>query len=328
MKDVDIYLTNDTLENIAAQFEKGCDVVMYNRILPDEVFNDLKKLQQKYGFKICLDVDDYWHLDTHHVLYDYYQDIEFAMRQIEHIKHADVILTTHPRLAFEVALINPNVHVCPNAIPKQGQFNITREYSAHTRLFWQGSRTHVKDVEILEHPIEQLKSIAGKIKMVIGGIEEIETEDSTEEKPTYQMIPEWQRMAEVYTAGFKHQYKMIPGEPVTNYYSMYAHVDICLVPLVRSKFNSFKSNLKILEAANLGLPVIASDVDPYKNLPINYCRSSKDWVGHVKRLVQFPARQKEEGERLKDYADSHFNFEKINTERKQILEYETKKISA
>lgn len=308
MRDIDVYITNNlTVED----FEKGCDVFMYNRILPDHALPIIKELQARYDFKICVDLDDYWELDEHHVLYQYYQEVGFAGKQIEQIKDADVILVTHSRLAEEVAVHNPNVHVCPNAIPKQGQFDIEREPYHLTRLFWQGSDTHRADIALLKTPIDKLGPIAGKIKMIMAGY----AEDHEE----------WHNMVHDYTAGLKHQHKLILYTPITSYYAAYKEADICLVPLINSKFNRHKSNLKILEAANLGLPVIASAVHPYLDMPVNYCRRVGDWVGHIKRLVQWPQRRKEEGQRLAEYCDVHYNFNKINNMRKQILEYESKK---
>lgn len=309
MQDVDVFITNNLLTE---HFEKGCDLFVYNRILPDHAEGQIKELKEKYGFKTCVDIDDYWHLDEHHILYDYYQEVNFARQQIDHLAGADVVLTTNERLAEMIRPINANVHVCPNAIPKQGQFDIEREPYYLTRLFWQGSITHRKDIEILERPIEQLNKIAGKIKMVMAGYQDHEEE--------------WYSMAMSYTGQAKHQYKLIPGMPVTKYYEAYRHADICLAPLVKSRFNGFKSNLKILEAANLGLPVIASKVDPYLDMPLLYAKSGSDWVKHITRLVDSKKRRKEAGAELKEFCDVNYNFHKINSTRKQILEYEAKKV--
>jgi hypothetical protein len=95
--------------------------------------------------------------------------------------------------------------------------------------------------------------------------------------------------------------------------------------LLNSKFNRHKSNLKILEAANLGLPVIASAVHPYLDLPVFYAKHSGDWVKYIKRLVESRKRQKEAGQKLAEYCAEHYNFNKINNMRKQVLEYEAKK---
>jgi hypothetical protein len=77
-------------------------------------------LRKKYGFKVCLDIDDYWELDDSHILYEAYKEVNFSAVQRQHIVYADVVLTTHERLAKEIRKYNENVHVCPNAIPHQG----------------------------------------------------------------------------------------------------------------------------------------------------------------------------------------------------------------
>lgn len=327
----DVFITNAPKEE---HFEKGCDVFMYNRMLYEQGVEcgpeNLLKLKEKYGFRIVLDIDDWWYLDRHHILYDNYQQADFAKMQIEHLRQADIILTTHERLAevVEDALPSlpritnkypyvesrPAVHVCPNAIPVQGQFDIEHKPSDLVRLFWQGSITHGPDLELLERPIEALRSISKKIKMIMAGF--------------HQESSEWHDMARLYTANLKHQYKLILGKKVTEYYASYAEADICLVPLINSPFNRMKSNLKILEAANMGLPVIASGVHPYLDMPVNYCKSSRDWIGHIKRLVQFPKKREEEGQRLAEFCREHYDFNKINNERRQILEYVAAKTNA
>lgn len=305
MDEADVFITNNLLEE---HFDKGCDVFMYNRVLPEHAMPLVQKLKTKYGFRICVDVDDHWELDPHHILYQHYQDEGYAKRQIEHIKNADTVFTTHERLASEIRQYNQNVHVLPNAIPFQGQFDLIRKPHHLTRLFWQGSITHGEDIKLLKRPIECLSTIAGKIQMVMAGY--MEQED------------EWYKMALDYTVNVKHQYKLLSGCNVNEYYKHYEHADICLIPLLNSPFNKMKSNLKVLEAANLGLPVICSAVHPYMDLPVLYAKNSSDWVRHIQRLVASKKRQKEVGAELKEYCDEHFNFHKINKERKQILEYQ------
>lgn len=308
-EEVKVFVTNDLLEE---HFEKGCDIFMYSRVLPDHAAAKIGELKNKYGFRTVVDIDDYWELDPHHIAYDEYQEIEFAKMQVWHIEGADLIFTTHERLAEAIRPYNPSVHILPNAIPRQGQFDIQPEWHSLTRLFWQGSITHRHDIELLHRPMESLGKMSKKIKMIMAGYHENEFE--------------WDSMARTYTAQLKHQYKLIPGAHVAQYYAAYAHADICLVPLVNSPFNRMKSNLKILEAANMGLPVIASNVHPYIGMPVNLCSNSRDWIGHIKRLVQWPERRKEEGERLAEFCNVHYNFHKINNERKQILEYEYSKL--
>lgn len=305
MKDVDVYITNDLKET---DFEKGCNVFFYNRVLPDQITETIATYKKKYGFKVCVDIDDIWNLDPHHILYDEYIAADYAKSQIKHISEADFVFTTHNRLAKEIEPFNKNVHILPNAIPKQGQFDIERKPHHLTRLFWQGSITHREDIAQIRRPIDCLNDIAGKIQMVMAGY--MDQED------------EWYKMVLDYTAKTKHQYKLLPGVHVTQYYQHYEHADICLVPLLDSPFNKMKSNLKVLEAANLGLPVICSHVHPYLDLPVLYAKGAADWISNIKRLVASKKRQREAGAELKDFCDKNFNFHKINQERKTIFEHE------
>lgn len=306
-------------------FDKPVDIVMYNRDLREDIMAELKGLQKTHGFKFVVDVDDFWELDSFHVLSQEYKRSDYATIQIKHISEADLVFTTHSRLAEAIEPYNPNVHVLPNAIPHRGQFDIEREESEFVRLFWQGSNTHQKDIEILEMPIDRLNKLSRQIKMIFGGMIEVgmvvNGHTITEEDETLYIM---RHMALIYTAGLKHQYKLLPVEPITSYYSMYKHADICLTPLVHSPFNRMKSNLKILEAANLALPVIASQVHPYLDMPVRYCMRGTDWVEHIKDLVANPEKRLDEGERLKAFCDDNFSFDKINTHRKQILEYAAK----
>lgn len=307
MRNVDVFITNDLQTE---HFEMGCDLFVYNRIIPDHAVAKIEALQVQMGFRVCVDIDDHWDLDPHHMLYNEYREIDFAKKQIEHLIKADIVTTTHERLASEIAPYNNNVHVLPNAIPKKGQFDIERLPNHLTRIFWQGSITHGEDIALLKWPVEGLANISKKIKMVMAGYHEESIE--------------WHRMVLDYTANLKHQYQLLEGLHVSEYYSHYQHADICLIPLINSKFNRHKSNLKVLEAANLGLPVIASHVHPYLDLPILYAKNSSDWVKHISRLSGSRKRQKEAGQEVKEYCDTWFNFEKINEHRRQLLTHKHK----
>ena len=325
MENTHVFVTNNLLDE---HFENGCDIFMYNREAVESHYDEILKRKEKYGFKICVDVDDFWELDPHHFSFDEYIQYGYAEIQIKHIRNADVVFTTNSRLAQEIKSYNKNVHVLPNAIPKVGQFDIERIPHHLTRLFWQGSLTHEEDIKLLQRPIECLNTIAGKIKMVMAGVE-LDPDERIDENGQITHLAHsdvWYNMVLDYTAKAKHQYLLIKGAHVTEYYKAYANADICLIPLLNSPFNKMKSNLKVLEAANLHLPVICSQVHPYMDLPVLYARNSSDWVHHIQRLVASRKRQRDAGEELAEFVAKHFDFFKINKERKQILQYEAYKI--
>lgn len=291
---------------------EGVDILFFNRMVGNTTIQRMTELREKYGFKIVIDFDDHWRLDAGHYLYETYKHNRLSEIMELFIGIADAVTVTHERLEAEVRPLNPNVHILPNAIPKWGQFLTKKQGSEFTRLFWAGGVTHRKDIELLRNPV---KRFTGNIQMVMGG---------------YVDNPEFKAMASAYTNGGKLNHELLQALPVEDYYHAYSKCDISLIPLQPGRFNSFKSNLKILEAANIGAPVIVSAVEPYLGFPqriVNYVEQQMDWGLHINTLLKNPEWAKVQGLQLQAYCDIHYNFEKINKERKQIFEYVTGKQS-
>lgn len=312
MPDVDCHITNHIDEST---FEQGFDAVLYSRVLSDGAMNKLYEMRDKYGFKLFVDVDDYWHLDHWHPLYVSYQKENFAERQVNSILNADGVFVTHERLWREVKPLNPKCYIIDNAIPKIEQYLTERTESDRVRLFWQGSVTHQEDLKLIQYAIQNLLHSKEKdrVKMVLAGY--------------HKLMDEWHDMANTFTARGRLKHELINGMTPDTYYKAYSHADICLIPLVASRFNGFKSNLKVLEAANLSLPVIACNVHPYKDLPATYANGSKDWLDKMKWYINNEAARVEDGERLADYCNVFFDYRKINDMRKQLFEYYIEKVS-
>src|SRR5687767_1219506 len=131
MPDTDAYITNAIEEKDFE--EKKPDVVYYNRIISDDVL----KMQSKYHFRVVVDVDDWWELDPHHILFRYSRENNMPAHQIKHLRIADVVTCTHERLAEKVYEFNKNVVVAPNAIPREHEyFSVVHTESAkgHRRV--------------------------------------------------------------------------------------------------------------------------------------------------------------------------------------------------
>lgn len=295
MPGCDAYITNAVQEE---DFEKRKpDAIYYNRIISDEVL----RLQGRYHFKVVVDVDDYWELDPHHIMFRHSRDNNLPAHQVKHLQIADVVTTTHERLAEMIYPYNKNVVIVPNAIPKDHPYFPvikTKSGKGHTRIFWQGSVTHEADINILRCTIKKLDR--DKFMMVMAG---------------YTQQIEWERMADCYTNYKKMPGVVLPGLPPHEYYRNYQYADICVVPLLSTKFNSYKSNLKILEAAHSGLPVIASNVHPYKNMPVMYAESKADWA----KWLNDPAAHAEYAVKLAEHCDREYNFDTINLKRREAF---------
>jgi hypothetical protein len=103
--------------------------------------------------------------------------------------------------------------------------------------------------------------------------------------------------------------------------AFYTDADICIAPLVASKFNSMKSNLKVLEAAAKRLPIIVSDVHPYSDCPYAIkVLSQRDWYKRIKDVVVDVVFRKEMGFANYEWCIEHHHLNKVNVKRKQIYE--------
>ena len=100
-----------------------------------------------------------------------------------------------------------------------------------------------------------------------------------------------------------------------------------LVPLVDNKFNSSKSELKMVEAGFFRKPVIVSNVWPYKYI-INEknCKTvdkPKDWFRHMKFFIKNKSAIREYGEALYESIKDKYDIRNVNKRRiefyKEIL---------
>lgn len=283
---------------------EGVDIVYFNRLITEHSVNSVLELRRKHGFKLVVDFDDHWKLTPDHYLYEEYKRRDLPAFMEAYIEESDAVTVTHERLASEVYPINKNVHVLPNAIPKQGQFLCKKQPSDIKRLFWAGGITHEKDIELLRNPVKRFSSLP--VKMVMGG---------------YAKNKIYSRMASAFTNGGRLPHELIEMLPVADYYYSYSMCDIALIPLTVSNFNTHKSNLKILEAANIGANVVVSNVHPYKDIPyVNYVDNAGDWYKWVKWLLNNPEEAREQAYDLQNYCDQRFSFDMINTTRKNLFE--------
>jgi len=97
-----------------------------------------------------------------------------------------------------------------------------------------------------------------------------------------------------------HDYRRLIGVPdathvpwttaIEQYYLWMSRQHVIVAPLADDQFNRSKSPLKALEAAALGIPVVASDAGPYRDFVRHgetgfLCRTDDDWVDALRALA-------------------------------------------
>lgn len=272
------------------------DVLLFNRNSTLGRF-EVEKMKSQ-GYKIVVDVDDFWHLPETHYLYN---DLnKYMSSEIPaYIRLADVVTASTPELAYQVSKLNKNVVVIPNGLPfDQGQFTKSVDTSSGSDLVYVAGASHKNDSRMMgEGAFGNALTLAGY-----------------EAKH-----PEWKKIKEYFP---KALYKN--PKPAENYMSLYDGHKIAVAPLVEDSFNICKSNLKVLEAGAKGLPIICSPTLPYLNLVdkgvVLFAESPSDWTYLHDKLIKDPVFYQDCAEKLASHVREHYNIDKFNKLRQQVFD--------
>lgn len=236
---------------------------------------------QRLGLRLVLDLDD-------HLLAKGIGDAEYGPH-LEDLTRligaADLVLTSTQRLREAMSDQARHVELVPNLIDERlflsggvdapSATSVQREGAL--RLVYVGSPTHERDLELLRPVIDELRErLRGGVELyVVGG----ERPGPGQEWYSRVVVPD---SCKPYPAFVRWLRKQRP------------RWDVGLAPLVDDEFNSYKSDLKYLEYAALGLPAIYSDLAPYASvvpgrtgLKVN--GSTEEWAEAICALGQDPS---------------------------------------
>ncbi|MDX3901023.1 MAG: glycosyltransferase [Sphingobium sp.] len=116
-------------------------------------------------------------------------------------------------------------------------------------------------------------------------------------------------------------YPILPYDEMLSFIGSH---DLMLVPLADSIFNDAKSNVKFIECASMGVPVIASGVREY-DLAITdgvnglIAEDSRDWEVKLDRILKGNISIFEIGDTAKKYVKDHYLCSTIDDETSQTL---------
>ena len=281
-----------------------------SRVTPDF----LRKLKG-LGIPSIVDFDDYWNLPGTHPLYSSYRNNSTSKGLLEVLRLADFVSVTTNRLADEVMGHNKNVVVFPNAISPRHECakKIDMPGWDILQLGYLAGSTHANDVELLQGLNNRLVNSGLKYSFNLFG---------------YKHESVYQRYAELITskAAYADNLQLYAPQPVPDYLVLYNMLDVALAPLRENKFNSLKSELKIIEAATFNIPVIASDAHPYKDIVRHnknglLASTKNDWYKSIRYLIHNPKAVKDLGRQLNMDIQNQFNYERTQQERAEAYRY-------
>jgi glycosyltransferase involved in cell wall biosynthesis len=289
---------------------KKYDIIHFHRTLPkvingqlrqiyfDEMFKTLDKIHS-LGIITIMDLDDYWAPSKEHPAYQMIVNDKLPEKIRENIKRVNYVTTTTPIFAKEIAKLNKNVIVLPNAIdPSEKQFTPNAEKTdKKVRLGWLGGSSHYHDLAIVGSSVSRfLNENKEDSQMVLCGFDTrgniTEIDKNTGQQKTRKIRPEesiWARYEEMFTNKYSvmgeeyvkllkrydenidkqndyrnEVYRRVWTKPITTYASNYNLFDISMAPLKEHDFNRCKSQLKVIEAGFHKKALIAQNYGPYQ----------------------------------------------------------------
>jgi GT2 family glycosyltransferase/glycosyltransferase involved in cell wall biosynthesis len=254
--------------------------ILVQPFLSDEGLELMDMLHRDPRYLVTLVVDDLWTglQNDNPAVALMPEDVEGRIRQVTSLSQS-VVLTT-PELNLRLNLPHDNKHVINNALPGwiwNSLFNESRpEPRNRLRIGWAGAPQHAGDLKFLEKVVEDTKDLADWIflGMCPGHIKS--------------MCGEFHRMVPF------HDY---PAKLAS------LELDLAIAPLADHAFNRCKSHLKVLEYGILGVPVVASELEPYRHCPVPRAKPDdvEEWTHQLRHLLQNHEERRELGHTLRQW---------------------------
>ena len=217
------------------------------------------------------------------------------------VASASCITTTTNYLANKFREKNQNVKVCPNSIDFELWKPVPRpdKYQGQIRMGWFGGDSHYGDLKVLK---SVLKTILDKYPKVVLVLQAPPVPFWTD---IFQDIPK-DRIDWKYWVDLKYYTLLLANR----------HFDIGLCPLEDTEFNRCKSNIKTLEFAALKVPVVATNMTPYNDLPFKHmdnillAKTDKEWVECLSKLIEDQDLRNQLANRAFETTKKYFDMDK------------------
>lgn len=262
-------------------------VIVSQRMDKYEALGDWRRLRTP-GKRLVYEIDDdVFNVTVENwIAYRIYSQPEVQEAVSASAGLADLVTVTTEPLAEVMRKHNPNVAVIPNYVPGElvtwepvwsDKVQAARE-PGQVVIGWQGGASHAQDIAMvapaLRHVIDKHKHadvhiIGTDFRQTIG-------------RPA--TFTNW-----------------VPSDASLRYYKFLRAFDVGIAPLTGTVFDRSKSALKVIEYWSLGIPVLASDCEPYRGLVkdgVNgyLVRRKGDWGKRLAELVNDKDARREMGE--------------------------------
>ncbi|MFC1719928.1 glycosyltransferase [Pseudomonadota bacterium] len=253
--------------------------ILVQPYLMDEGLKLMELLHRETDFDITLVVDDLW-TDLppgNPVLTQLPGDIPERLRYAASLANTMVLTTEEQQRRLGVP--HDNTHVINNGLPEWiwgSLYKGPARPGKRLRLGWTGAPQHAGDLIFLERVMRETADLADWVFLGI--------------------CPDALRPL----ASEVHD--MVPFEQYPSALSA-LELDLGIAPLADHAFNRCKSHLKVLEYGILGIPVVATDLEPYRHCPVSLASpdDAADWIARLRALLEDRDARIEQGLALRDW---------------------------
>ena len=224
--------------------------------------------------------DDLWSIDPTNLSARLTHDAEVLDANIEAIRAAHLVTCSTQPLAEVLRQYHDNVIVLPNHIDGR-LLDIQRPRRDQVTVGWAGGDSHLRDLDM----------VAPQLRRFFDRNPAVDFHNIGTDFRPYLKLPG------------RHSPWQVD---IFDYYRL-LDFDIGLAPLADTVFNASKSAVKAIEYAALGIPVIASDVAPYRSFVLDgvtgfLVRDGHEWGKRLYELASDAAMREEMGRKAKEQA--------------------------
>lgn len=244
------------MDNITEIARLSPDVIVLQGITGERIPRIMQQYRESVGSKIVLEYDDY--LPNIPVASVYRRQVsqDVIKRIRRSIEQADWLVVSTEALAHEYEAFHSDIRIAQNTLDPAWWGNLVshRRVGKKPRVGWAGGSSHTGDLAIIKSVV---KALENEVEWVFMG-----------------MRPDGINCE--FHAGV--QIELYPEKLAS------LNLDLAVVPLEINQFNVSKSNLRLLELGACGVPVICTDIEPYRcGLPVTRITNRfKDWVDAIR----------------------------------------------
>lgn len=224
--------------------------------------------------------DDPFEIERINPSYEVYSDPVVRDNIAHGLEVADLVTVTTELLAERMRKHNPNVVAIENRID-ESVLTLERPRRDKLVIGWAGGGSHGADVALCAYGLRRALDLNPQTEGHFIGAD-------------FRWL-------------VKHPLRHTDWcQKTTDYYTL-IDFDIGIIPLVETPFAVVKSHSKALEYAALGIPVIASDVAPYRSFVIDgvtgyLVRKEHEWLGRLRDLINDESMRTEMGAKAREHA--------------------------